>query len=669
MRTNNEPTLSNFAPNLVTMSSNDWASLKVVELKAELQSRSLSTKGVKADLVKRLAEADADDAATTEDQEAAGSPNGDIARPADDAPQEEDTIAQHANVEELPAIEAPDVNMTDDAPNLIATQSESVAEPEVQVAAAEEPAAPQPDVNNTPLPPSVPAHDASLDLQKRKRRSSTPPPSTKRAKQEEERHAEEQEDVVDYETGDLSGSPEKKPLNGTTGTRGLDEAGAEEVESHRVAEPAAIHAENTLAASGAEADLTRAAATESSKALSVTQSPERNSGLEVSGEDAFMRRVAIGRHSEAPSQTSQPSQHLREDRSETSQPPHRESAAADVEHSSPSAHPPTSALYIRELMRPLRSETIEEYIVDLITPQGSQPDPSLIEDFYLDQIRTHAFVKLASVSAAQRVRAAMHDQVWPNERNRKPLWVDFIPPDSMREWIDEEESGARGNAQRWEVVYEHDGDRVVAAHRAAGSDNKSFSKPPPTGPAAGSGPGPVYPGIEAAPRGPRGRGGPPARLTNPNSLQTQASPPLSYQPLGEDIAQRRVENMRSFYSSIPSYDLGKDYHRYTFENSDSFVDRGTEVFIGIRPPHREKEHQERLRLERLGLAGAGSAADSQPRREDYRAPPRPPVSDFDRYSSDRRFGGDRRPRNRGFRGDRGSRRFRGEDPYRYRPGY
>lgn len=653
------------------MSSSDWASLKVVELKAELQSRGLSTKGVKADLVRRLAEADADTAAAaaTDDQEVAASPNGDIAGPADDAPQEGDAIARHASEEKSHTIEDVDVDMIDNAPNTIATQSETVAEPEAQDAAANEPSAPQPDANNTSLPPPVPAHDASLDLQKRKRRSSTPPPSIKRAKQEEESHAEEQEDVVDYETGDLSGSPEKKPINGTAETHGLEETSTVEAEGHRVAEPAATHAANALEASGEEADLTRAAATEPSKALSITQSPERNPGLDVSGEDAFMKRVATGRHSEAPSATSQPPQHPHEDQTEINQQPHRDSAAPDVGLSPPSTHPPTSTLYIRELMRPLRSETVEEYIVDLVTPQGSQPDPSLIEDFYLDQIRTHAFVRLASVSAAQRVRAAMHDQVWPNERNRKPLWVDFIPSDSMREWVDQEESGDRGNAHRWEVVYEQDGDHVVAVHRAAGSDNKSFSKPPPTGPAAGPGSGPVYPGIEAAPRGPRGRGAPPVRLNNPNSLQTQAHPPLSYQPLGEDIAQRRVENMRSFYSSIPSHDLGKDYHRYTFENSDSFVDRGTEVFIGIRPPHREKEHQERLRLERLGLAGAGSVADSQSRREDYRPPPRPLITDFDRFSGDRRFGGDRRPRNRGFRGDRGSQRFRGEDPYRYRPGY
>lgn len=669
MRTNNEPTCSNFAPKLVTMSSSDWASLKVVELKVELQSRGLSTKGVKADLVKRLAEADADAAAaTTEDQEAAASPNGDVARPADDAPQGEDAVAQRASEEESLTTGGVDVKMTDDAPNTLATQPESIAEPVAQDAAEEEPAIPQPDADNTSLPPSVPALDASLDLQKRKRRSSTPPPSTKRAKQEEERHAEEQEDVVDYETGDLSGSPEKKPLNGTAEKHGLEETRTVEVDGARDAASADTPVQIALEAIEKEADLTKVAGTESPKA----QSPERNPELEVSGEDAFMKRVAIGRHSEAPSHTShtsQPSQHPRDDRFEVDQQPHRESPVPEAGQSPPSAHPPTSALYIRELMRPLRSETVEEYIIDLVTPQGSQPDSNLIEDFYLDQIRTHAFVKMASVSAAQRVRAAMHDQVWPNERNRKPLWVDFIPPDSMREWIDQEESGVRGNAHRWEVVYEQDGDRVVAVHKAAGSDNKPFSKPPPTGPAAGSGPGPVYPGIEAAPRGPRGRGGPPARLGNPNSLQTQANPPLSYQPLSEDIAQRRVENMRSFYSSVPSNDLGKDYHRYTFENSDSFVDRGTEVFIGIRPPHREKEHQERLRLERLGLTGTGSAADSQSRREDHRGPPRPPVSDFDRYSSDRRFGGDRRPRNRGFRGDRGSQRFRGEDPYRYRPGY
>ena len=45
------------------MSSTDWATLKVVDLKAELQSRSLSIKGVKADLVRRLTEADAEAAA------------------------------------------------------------------------------------------------------------------------------------------------------------------------------------------------------------------------------------------------------------------------------------------------------------------------------------------------------------------------------------------------------------------------------------------------------------------------------------------------------------------------------------------------------------------------------------------------------------------------------
>lgn len=668
METNNEPVCSNPTPNLANMSSSAWASLKVVDLKAELQSRGLATKGVKADLIKRLVEADAE---ATQDQEATGSTNGSVASQADDAPKEEDTIAQRVSEEKSPSIGGGGVDaiMTEDVPNAVATESENVAEPKAQDVIAEEPAAHQLDTNNTSfLPTSVPAPDAAIDLQKRKRRSSTPPPSTKRAKQEEERRAEDQEDVVDYESGDLSGSPEKKPQNGTRARHGLEEQGTVEAESHRVAESTAIDAPNAVEARAEYADLAKATVTESSKALSATLSPVQSQGLDVSGEDAFMKRVAIARHSEAPSQTSQPSQHPHEDRTEMDQQPQIESTTVDIGHSSPSAHPPTSALYIRELMRPLRSEMVEEYIIDLVTPQGSQPDSSFIEDFYLDQIRTHAFVKLSSVSAAQRVRTAMHDQVWPNERNRKPLWVDFIPSDSMKEWIDLEESGARGNAHRWEVVYEQEGDSVTAVHRVAGSDTKSFTKPPPTGPAAGSGPGPVYPGIEAAPRGPRGRGGPSARLNNSNSYQTQANPPLPYQPLSEDIAQRRVENMRSFYSSTPPYDLGKDYHRYTFESSDSFVDRGTEVFIGIRPPHREKEHQERLRVERLGLAGAGSAVDSQSRREDFRPPPRPPVSDVDRYSSDRRFGGDRRPRNRGFRGDRGP-RFRGEDPYRYRPGY
>lgn len=674
------------------MSSTDWSSLKVVELRAELQSRGLPTKGVKADLVKRLTEADAEEAENpeeAEDVEKAGAeaeaeagadvdtaqvnnepvtevgPEEDMP---DASPQTDDPSNQKAQepqeitTESQPAV---DVNapLTEGLPEPMATQTEGTSEPTTQDLVAEETSAAQPEPESshqTDLPTSIPTSDTAVDIQKRKRRSSTPPPSAKRAKQEDERHTKIEEDIVDYEGGDLAESPEKKSQNGAKDEPDLEKPG--------VAESAVNDAQDAPEVSGEEAYRNRVAIEESSKALSTTSSQAQDASLDVSGNDAFMKRVAIGRPSEAPKHTSQPAQPSHEDRFDTPQQLHRDPSEEASGSSIPSSHPPTPALYIRELMRPLRSEMVEQHIISLVTPSGSEPDPNLVEDFYLDQIRTHAFVKLTSVSAAKRVRAAMHDQVWPNERNRKPLVVDFIPPDQMKDWVDEEESGRRGSAHRWEVVYVQEGDAMVAVHREAGPDTRQFSKPPPTGPAATA--ATVYPGIEAAPRGPRLRGAARPPLDNPTAQQTQAYPPLFYQPLGEEIAERRIRNMRTFYSPNPPRDLGKDYNRYTFENGDSFVDRGTEVFVGIRPPHREKEHQERLRRERLGTAGASSVADSQSRRDDYRPPARPMVTDVDRYSTfdgGRRLGGDRRPRNRGFRG--GGSRFRGEDPYRYRPGY
>lgn len=677
----------------------DWSTWKVVDLRAEAKSRGLPTKGVKAELVDRLTEADA--AATQADEsgtddKAAIDEHG---LPADDGP-----IEEAADADAI-ATDSPPVTET----NAIAN-SDATAPPEdganVKPAASPEPTAiednaAQPDTTKqaaSPIP--QPSIDAVVDLQKRKRRSSTPPPSVKRARQEEERRADEREDIVDFEDGDISASPQKAPQNGVANDADIQKkigGNAEGDPMQGVTSNSSVEGEHALGAlevGGEEAHADRVAIAESSKAISTSPQPQvasldvgrqdehlkssataeqppspvkaEASALEMSGEDAFVKSVALGSHEEAPQHTSQPQGNPHDDRQDDAlqQPkdePHEENDAPTI----PSVHPPTSALYIRELMRPLRSEMVEQYILDLITPSGSEQDPSLIHEFYLDQIRTHAFVVLPSISAAQRVRAALHNQIWPNESNRKSLFVDFVPPSQVKDFIDREESAQRGSSRRWEVMYEEDGGAVVAVHREVDSDRKpSFSRPPPTGPAAA---GPVYPGIEAAPRGPRGRGG---RTTfdNPNTLQTQANPRLAYTPLSEEVAQRRIDNMRSFYSRDPPIDLGKDYHRFTFENVDAFVDRGREVFIGIRPPHRQKEHEERLRRDRLGPAGPSSVTES--RRDDFRPPPRPSVTDEDRFS---RHDGGRRPdwppRNRGYRGDRGSRRFRGEDPYRYRPGY
>lgn len=658
------------------MSPTDWSTLKVVELRAALSNRGLPTKGVKAELIARLNENDAAQAEVPKVQDEAISGDTAVAN---------DKLEPEAAEKDTSA-----VNATSEASavaNLEPAAAEQTTGAEVTTTSEQN----APDTENLndaqiidkPAAIDTPVSEETVaDHMTRKRRSSrsrTPPPSAKRARQEHEREAEDREDVVDFETGDIPESVHDREANGV-GNKHIEKA--EIRAQNQVAEE---EAQDVRKGSGEEAYLKRVAIAGSFDAPK-RSSPTQNPLPDVSGEEAYLKRVAIAESLKVPSPATNESQATNDkdgdvkmedavaggpsEGAETSAQPHeipeareaitqqQKGAAEDADELTiPSTHQPTSALYIRELMRPLKPEVMEQHVVDLITPEGSDPDPNLVEEFYIDQIRTHAFVQLTSIAAAKRVRAALHNQVWPNESNRKPLWVDFIPPSQVKEWIAEESAGSGAQSKRWEVTYEPKGGEIVATHTTVGSNSKPFSKAPPTGPAAG----PTYPGIEAAPRGPRGRGGA-SRLDTPNFLFTQAHPRLSYTPLSDDIARRRVNSMRSFYSANAPSDLGKNYHRYTFENVDSFVDRGVEVFIGIRPPHREKEHQERLRREQSGTAGVSSATES--RRDEFR--PRPDEDRFPRYGDNRRP--DRRGRNRGFRVG-GPRRFQGEDPYRYRPGY
>ncbi|KAJ4423005.1 hypothetical protein N0V82_002272 [Gnomoniopsis sp. IMI 355080] len=652
----------------------DWNSLRVVDLRAELTHRGLPTKGVKADLVQRLTEDDGNAAQAMEEPAVGDKTAVDEAASAIDGAPERVVAETKPGAEKVISADAtPNDNLTTRSEP--APDTEAELEAAVKAATSQEPApsenhTAQPDNNeqstlDTPLPPT----DTAADLQKRKRRSSTPPPSTKRARQEGERLAEDREDVVDFDNGDISFSP-KKPQNGVE-KKQTSPDDVEMADEHQRKEGLAVDqpveaSQQRLQIVGENPVAKPVAIAGSSESLSNAVALTQDPSLDETGEDAYAKRVAI-----AESLNTLPAKPKHEPVDTTSKVDtpqhllqlelmaHDDAQAKEVTSALPSLHAPTSALYIRELMRPLRSEVMEQHITDLVTPSDKETEPDLIQAFYLDQIRTHAFVLLASVSAAQRVRTALHNQVWPNERNRKPLWVDFIPAVSVKDWIAREERAPR--SARWEVIYDQNGGNAV--HREVGIDSKPFPRPPPTGPAATT--NPVYPGIEAAPRGPRGGGGRPP-FQNPNIRHTETSPQLAYTPKDEDVARRRMENMRSFYSRDPPVDLGKDYHRFTFESADAFVDRGREVFIGIRPPHRQKEHEERLRRERLGTVGASSVAES--RRDDYR--PRPSVTDedrFPRYNKGRRS--DRPPRNRGFRSDRGPGRFRGEDPYRYRPGY
>lgn len=115
-------------------------------------------------------------------------------------------------------------------------------------------------------------------------------------------------------------------------------------------------------------------------------------------------------------------------------------------------HPATSSIYIRNLKRPLHIPNLRNHIVSL----AQSPDPITV--FFLDSIRTHAFISFTSVTAASRVRTAMHGTRFPDEAIREPLFVDYIPDDKVQSWIDQETGGnsfgGRAGGKRFEVVYE-----------------------------------------------------------------------------------------------------------------------------------------------------------------------------------------------------------------------
>jgi hypothetical protein len=130
----------------------------------------------------------------------------------------------------------------------------------------------------------------------------------------------------------------------------------------------------------------------------------------------------------------------------------------------PALHPATSALYIRNFMRPLRPDPLRAHLVSLASPPSGSPDTSIVKSLFLDAMKTHALVSFSNITAASRVRASLHGSIWPPEGNRKELWVDFIPDDSVEDWIKQEEDAitaekearAAGRpipAKRFEVVY------------------------------------------------------------------------------------------------------------------------------------------------------------------------------------------------------------------------
>ncbi|KAK8051237.1 hypothetical protein PG993_002622 [Apiospora rasikravindrae] len=543
----------------------DYNKLKVVDLRAELKSRGLPTNGLKAELVARLEEAESgaienDDAEevppTTDEHEAVPPTQHESNESAEAVIQPEveneagvdDTVVEDAQ-DNAPAASEPPVPNGDSAVATEEPTASTVQDTEPLTTGVDSVASSvQLEASGVPSP-----SEALQDSQKRRRRSTTPAPDPDEVARKRTRH-ESGEDVSIAPDGEdlpvakeeVISQPEKNEVEMVDNSQNV----AEEAAATNAADAGQLH-DNKL---------------------------ENNQGDSHNGEQGD---VLMPDHQDLDQDRPYArSEHQSDTHMEDDQP---QISATEVERDvEPSIHPATTALYIKNFMRPLRPQQVQDYLVQLATPAGSDSDDRAVVDFYLDNIRTHSLVVFNTTSAASRVRTALHGTVWPEESTRKPLWVDYFPPEMFDEWVDTESAGrgGRGSFNRFEVMYDEDRDgNVMTRLEDVGAAPPTAKAPPsqtserkmsiPTGPRGMS-------GIEGAPLGPRGfqtgGRGPPmqsSRLDRMDSQNTtRAFPTISYNPVPEEVADRRLAAIADAKTKDYDRDFGKEYRRYFFERGD-----------------------------------------------------------------------------------------------------
>ena len=300
--------------------------------------------------------------------------------------------------------------------------------------------------------------------------------------------------------------------------------------------------------------------------------------------------------------------------------PTRSRSPSEDRHIPPAMHPATNSLYISRLKRPLQPQQFRKHIIAKAKSRSSD-DSDPITSFYLDSIKTHAFVSFDSVSAASRVRSAMHGVRYPEEASREALFVDYVPDDKVQSWIDQEtDSGfgrVRGGRCVFEVVYEKGRNGVEAIFQEADPTRRrppvepslnsriSFDRQqPPTAPSG------VHSDRAAfVPRDHRNRDreysrAPPTGPKSSNSdtgkgfkaldelfSSTTVKPKLYYKTVSSTVADERSDMFRDLRAGYAEMGRTGDegMKRYSFDrvqDREEWVDKGPEFGHGRRGQER-----------------------------------------------------------------------------------
>ena len=576
----------------IKLTMTDWNKLKVIDLKAELKKRGLAQTGLKPALVARLAASENEDGSESETtiQDDANKLDTNSATSPDTVSPTVPTSEVSADLPSATPLQ-PTTETTEpfaaprsipQDPPIVDTQTETL--PTQSTNTVESSQAPEQNDKHESALPSVEPQEAIDDRQKRKRRSQSPPPSTADSARKRFRTNEDGEQMDGVVTS---------------------QEDADWVEKYNAVDAGEVNsAAREVALYGVElghtiVDDSKEEVKIDDVQMSGVGEPSPDEKMEV---DDRPKREAASVEDESPSRT-------RDSRFKSlfSGEVQGTSMAISKSHDSayeegepdrvidPAIHPATSALYIRDLMRPLNQVQLKSHLATLAAPPGQEPDLDVLVSFYLDTIRTHAFISFTNTSAASRVRSALHDRIWPDEKTRKPLWVDFVPVEKLDEWIEQEQGqpGGRGVAKKWEVYYDVDEDRHVTAILQESNNLRpaqpirrpSVPVPPVQAPQAPR-------RIENAPSAPRSfniRGqGLPTNTARLDELfkSTTAKPMLYYQPVSKAVANKRLDNIDAAISKDAAVGnrMAGPINRYTFEDGDKLVDRGPEIFPGIRPP-------------------------------------------------------------------------------------